>query len=312
MDRRSWMTAILVVLIAGTVPALSQIVRATKPVAVVNGVAISTKDLDAVLASAGPAPVEMPKAQLRQRQVEALGLLIDTVLMRQFLEQQIPPVSADEVSRRLKEMEVGLVAQGKSLTEFCHDTNQTEEQLRASIADHLRWSAYTAKFVTETTVEQYFKDNQDFFDDVKVEASHIVLRVSATSTAAEKETARTELQKIRTQLMTDPKADFAALAKQHSQDPRADKGGELGSFPRKWVFDEAFSKAAFALKEGEISDIVETEYGLHLIKVTKRKPGTQADFAKIKETVREFCAEEMRQQILAKERKAAKIEINLP
>lgn len=282
-----------------------------KPVATVNGVPISAAELDNVLKMAGPVTVPLPEKQRRLRQVEALGILIDNVLMRQFLEKQTRPVPQEEVERRLNEMAAGLREQGKSVEEFCHDTNQTLEQLRANIAEHLRWSAFVAANINEQTLENYYREYKDFFDGVTVRASHIVKRLPSNATETEKAKARMALEKVRQKLLSDPKADFAELAKEYSEDPQASRGGDLGFIPRKW-FDESFSRAAFALQEGQISDIVQTEYGLHLIKVTARKPGTPSEYTKIKEAVREFCAEDLRQQILAKERKEAKITIDLP
>lgn len=319
MDRRTWMAAVLVVL-AGWLPAApAQPVRPpSKPVATVNGVPISLAQLDAVVKAAGPVPVHLTAAQRRQRQVEALGLLIDAVLMRQFLADKTAPIPKAEVERRLKEMKTGLEAQGKSLAEFCHDTNQTQEQLEEGIADHLRWSAYVAAQISDAAVEQYYKDNLDFFDNATVTASHIVFRVLPTATEKEKADTKAKLQALRKELVGaqgDAAAraqKFAEAAKTKSQDSRAAQGGDLGTFPRRWVFDEPFSKAAFALKEGEISDVVETDYGYHLILVTKRSAGTASEFAKIKEVVREFCAEDRRQSILAQQRQAGKIEVDLP
>jgi peptidyl-prolyl cis-trans isomerase C len=313
MDRRTWMATGLVVLAAWGGLASAQAVRPKAvPAAVVNGVAISMAEVQAILALAEPAPLAPTESQRRQRHVEALGLLIDNVLMRQFLAKHTAPVPPAEVARRLAEMEAGLKKQGKTLAEFCQDTNQTEEQFKASLADHLRWSAYTARQLTDAVVERYFKEHRDFFDKSTVEASHIVLRVPQSATDEEREQAKARLAKLRQQLVSDPKADFAEMARKYSQDAHAAQGGELGVFPRNGDFDESFLKAAFALKPGEISEVVQTDYGYHLIKVTRRNPGTPADYATIKEAVREFCAEDLRQQILVKERKAAKIEINLP
>jgi peptidyl-prolyl cis-trans isomerase C len=283
-----------------------------KPVALVNGTAITAAEVEAVLKASGPSPVQLPEAQRRQRYAEALGMLIDNLLMRQLLEKHTPPVSAEQVTAHLKEMEAGLKEQGKTLAEFCHDTNQTQAQLRAGIADHLRWSAYAMAHITEKDLETYYRDNKDFFDGVTVRASHIVLRVPASAPEAERTKARAKLAEIRRKLQGEPKADFAELAKEHSQDPRAAQGGDLGFFPRKWVFDEAFARVAFALEVGQISDVVQTDYGLHLIKVTARKPGKPSTYAEMKEAVREFCVEDLRQELLARERKKAKIEPNLP
>jgi peptidyl-prolyl cis-trans isomerase C len=284
---------------------------APKPAAVVNGEPVSAAELQAVLKLSGPVAVHLPEGQRRQRQMEALSLLIDNLLMRQFLAKHTPAVPPAEVDKRLAEFEAGLKEQGKGLAEHCHDTHQTVEQLRAGIADHIRWATYVRPKVTDEVVAKYYKDNKDFFDEVTVQASHIVLRVPPTATEADKAAARAKLDDLRAKVVAGT-LDFAEAARKHSQDPAAAQGGDLGYFPRKWVFDEAFSRAAFALPVGQVSDVVQTDYGLHLIKVTGRKPGKPSDFAKIKEAVREFCAEDLRQQLLAEQRKAATIEINLP
>jgi peptidyl-prolyl cis-trans isomerase C len=284
---------------------------AAKPAAVVNGEAVSAAELQALLQLSGPTAVQLPEAQRRQRQMEALSLLIDNLLMRQFLAKNTAPVPGAEVDKRLAEFEAGLKEQGKTLAEHCHDTHQTVEQLRAGISDHIRWATYIRPKLTDEVVAKYYQENKDFFDGVTVQASHIVLRLPGSAGEADKAGARARLTDLRAQIVAG-KLDFAEAARKHSQDPAAAQGGDLGYFPRKWVFDEAFSKAAFALPVGQLSDVVQTDYGLHLIKVTGRKPGKPTQLAEIKEAVREFCAEDQRQQLLAQQRKAANIEINLP
>lgn len=307
MNWRIWRLALGCVLLASL--ALAQ--TAAKAVAVVNGVTITAAELDAVLKAGGPTAVTMTEAVRKQRKLEALGMLIENVLMRQFLEKETKPIAAEEVARRLDEMKAGLKEQGKSVEEFCQDTNQTLAQLKANIAEHFRWTAYVQARLSDEAVAEYFKENRDFFDGTTVRASHIVVRLPATATDGEKAKAKQTLAQLRDKLKADPKADFGELAKAHSQDPQASKGGDLGWIPRKW-YDEAFSKAAFALPVGEVSDVVQTDYGVHLIKVTEKKPGKAFDFVKNKEAVREFCSEDMRQQILTRLRKEARVTITLP
>jgi peptidyl-prolyl cis-trans isomerase C len=282
-----------------------------RPVAVVNGQVITKGELDAVLNLGGPSPLQLPEGQQRQHQMEALGLLIDDLLMHQFLSQKGPPVPAAEVDKKMAEMEAGLRKQNKSLKEFCQDIHKTEAQVRADIAHSIQWANFTRGRVTEADTEQYYKEFRDFFDKVTVRASHIVLRMPPDAPDAERAQARTKLAELRGQILGG-KLDFADAAKAHSQCPSAAKGGDLGFFPRKWVFDEPFARAAFALQPGEVSDVVQTDYGLHLIKVTERKPGEPSDYTKIKDVVREFCVEDLHQLLLAEQRKAAKIEIKLP
>ena len=92
----------------------------------------------------------------------------------------------------------------------------------------------------------------------------------------------------------------------------APQGGDLLFFPRKYVVDEQFSRVAYSMKPGEISDVVESATGLHLIKVTERKQGTSTEYAKVKGEVREFYMEDLKQNLLNQLRKEAKIDIHLP
>ncbi len=308
MKWQIWMVGLGTLALVGA--ALAQ-APAAKPVATVNGTAVSAAELDAVLKANGPVPVHLPEGQRKQRQMEALGLLIDNALMREFLEKNTKPVGDEEVGRRIEEMRAGLRKQNKSLEEFCQETGQDLTQLKAGLTEYLRWNAYVQARLSEKEVEDFYKENKDFFDGTTVRVSHIVKRLPSTATDAEKAKERQALTELRQRLVSDPKADFAELAKQHSQDPQAKAGGDLGWIPRKW-FDEAFSKAAFALQVGQVSEVVQTDYGLHLIKVTERKVGKGSNYAEIKDAVREFCAEDMRQQILAKLRKEAKLTIDLP
>jgi parvulin-like peptidyl-prolyl isomerase len=282
-----------------------------QPPAVVNGEVIPLAALEASLGQAGPSPVQQPEAQRRQTQMQALSGLIDRALMRQFLAKNAKPADPAEVNQKIKELDAALRKQGKTLQDFYRDMHQTEGMLRESVAEMLQWYAYAKDRLTDADVEQYYKEYKDFFDRVQVRASHIVLRLPATATESERAQARAKLADLRAQIVGG-KLDFAEAAKAHSQCPTADKGGDIGWFPRKWVVEEPFAKAAFALQVGQVSDVVESDYGLHLIKVTDRKAGQPSDFAKIKDEVREICIEDMQQNVLMQQRKAAKIEIHLP
>src|SRR4051794_32879508 len=281
-------------------------------VAVVNGDRITAAELEAVMRLGGPTPLQLPEAQRRQHQMEAPAVLVDDLLMHQFLDKNAPPVPQAEVDKKIAELETGLKKQGKSLQEFCRDMGQTEAQVRKNVGRMLQWTTYVGGRLTDAEVEKYYREYKDVFDRATVRASHIVLRLPADAPAAEAAQARAKLADLRAQIVAG-KLDFAEAAKAHSQCPLSTgKGGDLGFFPRKWVFEESFSRAAFGLQVGQVSDVVQTEYGLHLVKVTDRKAGEPSDFAKIKDEVRDFCAEDMRQQMLAELRKGSKIEVRLP
>jgi peptidyl-prolyl cis-trans isomerase C len=303
-----WTVGLAAAQTPGAAPA--QPAAGNKPVAVVNGETISSAALDEVLRS-NPTALQLSEGQKKMQQMEALGLLIDDLLMHQFLARNTPPVPQAEIDKKYAEMEAGVRKQGKSIQEYCRERNMTDAQVRANIGHMIQWLGFVQSHVNEADVEKYYQDNRDFFDGVTVRVSHIVLRLPAGAPPGEVAQARTKLTDLRNQIVAG-KLDFAAAAKAHSQDPTAANGGDMGFVPRKWILPEPFAQVAFALPTGQVSDIVETEYGLHLIKVTERKPGQGSDYAKAKEAVREICIEEMRERLLTEQRKAAKIEINLP
>jgi parvulin-like peptidyl-prolyl isomerase len=281
-----------------------------KPAAVVNGTAITVAEVEAVLKQASPSATPLTEMQKKQMRMEALGMLIDDQLMEQFLRKNGPHIGPDEVNRRFAELEAAQKKQGKTMEAFYKETGQNEVQLRINLLNMIQWANYVKEHLTEADVKRFYDESRDFFDRVSVRASHIVIRIQRAAPENEKQVVRAKLQEIRQQIVSGA-VDFAQAAKKHSQDSTAPSGGDIGFFPRKFAVDESFAQAAFALKPGEVSQIVETDYGMHLIKVTERKPGLTSDYTKIKEEVREFCIEEMRLHLLNDQRKAAKVEINM-
>ena len=120
------------------------------------------------------------------------------------------------------------------------------------------------------------------------------------------------MAKLREEIVNNKK-DFALAAKEFSQGPTRDQGGDLDWFPHiKGVLPEPLLHTAFSLPPGQISDVLESELGIHILKVVERKPGEPSDFTKIKEQVRQLCIEEMQQVVLQQLRQSAKIENYLP
>src|SRR5262249_41270883 len=149
--------------------------------------AIDPVEIAAVLQRVGPIPVQLPEAQRRQLQHEALALLIDDVLMRQFLARNAPPVNQADVDRQMATLTDSPKKQNKTLLDFYRDTNQNEAQVRAMIVERLQWAAYGDAHVTEAMVQKFYQDYRDFFEGVRVRASHIVLRVAPAAPQAERD-----------------------------------------------------------------------------------------------------------------------------
>ena len=103
---------------------------------------------------------------------------------------------------------------------------------------------------------------------------------------------------------------FSAFAKQDSVCPSKRDGGDLNFFPRTGAMVEPFAKAAFDLKPYQMSDVVATDFGYHLILVTSRKDGAPKKFEEVKEDVRTLYAARLREAVIAQMKPKAQITIN--
>ena len=122
--------------------------------------------------------------------------------------------------------------------------------------------------LNEADVRTYFEQNQSRLQAKEERrASHILFAVDAKAPQAERDSVRAQAQQVLATLKQSPKR-FAELARQHSKDPgSANKGGDLDFFARGAMV-KAFEDAAFSLSPGQISDLVETEFGYHIIQIT--------------------------------------------
>ena len=125
--------------------------------------------------------------------------------------------------------------------------------------------------VTDTEIADFYgKNTARFTTPEQRSASHILINAKKEAPAAEKTAARAKAEAILAQLRKNP-AEFAAIAKVQSQDPgSAELGGDLGVI-EKGAFVKPVEEAIYHLKQGEISDVVESEYGFHVLTVTALK-----------------------------------------
>ena len=150
--------------------------------------------------------------------------------------------------------------------------------------------------VTDDDAKKFYDDpaNISMFEQPEmVRASHILLMTSDPEThqplSDEKKTAK---HKLMEDILKQARAgtNFADLAKKYSEDPGSkDKGGEY-TFPRGQMVKE-FEETAFSLKPGEISDIIETQFGYHIIKLSEKIPAKKVDFSKVKDALKEHLSQ---------------------
>jgi len=140
--------------------------------------------------------------------------------------------------------------------------------------------------ISEENVRTYYEKNKSRFKSPeKVRASVILLKFEPSKGKAGAKAVIKKFESILDQINNG--SDFSALAKRHSQDSLASKGGDLGYFTRKQMLP-AFSTRAFKMKVGEVSDIFKTGHGFHVIKVTDKKPGRVSPFETEKPKIEKF------------------------
>ncbi|MDR0817687.1 MAG: peptidylprolyl isomerase [Clostridiales Family XIII bacterium] len=156
--------------------------------------------------------------------------------------------------------------------------------------------------VTDEEVETYYETNKDeFYTPTEIQASHILM-----NDADHGQVTRAAIEAV----LAKAKAgdDFAALAKEYSEDDSAEDGGDLGFFAEDGSMVPEFEEAAFALKVGEISDIVETEFGYHIIKVTDIQPEEQQTLEAVREDIVTYIEEEHVETALEQLRASATVD----
>jgi peptidyl-prolyl cis-trans isomerase C len=131
----------------------------------------------------------------------------------------------------------------------------------------------TPPTITDEQAKAYYDEHPNLYSTTQIRASHILVK--------DEETAKQVLAELR-----ERPERFAELASEKSTDATsAKRGGDLGMFGQGRMVVE-FERAAFSLQPGELSDVVKTQYGYHVIMVTERKEGERKPFEQVKEQIR--------------------------
>lgn len=203
---------------------------------------------------------------------------------RQLLADNISKFLRESVDVSEKELQDEFVKRTETadLSFITFSKKSVSPEAKARVEKEITDSAVTA-FLGKNAerVKKYFDDHKSRYEaEEKVRASHILIKVDDKTKDAD---AKKKIEKI----LVDVKAgkDFAELAKANSQDGSAPKGGDLGFFGKKHMVP-AFSKAAFELKKvGDVSDVVRTPFGYHIIKLTARKSAEKKAFENVKSEI---------------------------
>jgi peptidyl-prolyl cis-trans isomerase C len=292
-----------------------------KVVAKVNDIELTERMVDDAIAlflaqrpQGAPEPTPEQRASLRRNVIETL---INQELMLQKARTEGIEGPAEEIDRRMQVLQKRY-GSADDMRQALDRAGLSNEKVRTLLERSLRIETYLEQYVVskvsvaDAQVEEYFKTHPDEMRRPEsVRASHIlVLAEEGKASDEERQGARARAREILGRLRGGE--DFAALARQHSQDGSAERGGDLGYFARGRMTPN-FERAAFALPVGKLSDVVETPFGYHLIKVTDRQPPRTFTLAEIREPLRQRLAEQERErrsrELLESLRGEARIEV---
>jgi peptidyl-prolyl cis-trans isomerase C/foldase protein PrsA len=238
--------------------------------------------------------------QLEPFKQAVLRDLIDRRLLLQAAKAAGVTVSAEEIDRGVLRM--GADYPTDSLNQALAEGQQSMAELRQHTAEQLtieklfQEHLYPRVAVTEAEIRKYFDEHPDEFKDPEeVHAAQIVVKTYD------------EAKRIQQQLQS---GKFSDLARKYSLSPDAKVGGDLGFFHRG-VMPHQFDDVAFKLGVGQVSDIVETEYGFHLFKVLEKRSARKHQLAEVHSKIHEKLLMEKRREAQVEYLKSLRAKANV-
>jgi parvulin-like peptidyl-prolyl isomerase len=239
-----------------------------------------------------PSPEDDAEAKLP---AELVAATLERAIDRRLVADRLVRVeklklSAEELAAVQRRFAASLTAQKSSLDQFKAQRGWSDEELTAYLMWQTLWSRYLRRELTDAALEKYFDAHRADFDGTQVRVSQLLLKVPSGADQSFVDKRLTEASAIRTQIATG-KLSFADAVRQYSESPSRDLGGDQGFIPRRGVMVEPFSRAAFALQQGETSPPVVTQFGVHLIHCTQIKRGAGTWSLQRDELTRAMAAE---------------------
>lgn len=299
-----------------------------KPVAVVNGVEITADDFRKTVATYKESISKMYGAELWNQEVKDGVKYKDEMkkaILQQMIQEQVIYQEAkkkkleakpEEVDKQFKQLKES-ISKDKEYEKFLKDNNIDDEFLKAQLAKDISIQNYKTNFdkntkISEEEMKKYYEENKNNYIDDEVKASHILIStVDSKTNKPVSEAKKKEAKKKAEEVLKKAKSgeDFAKLAKEYSDDKgSAENGGDLGFFSKGEMVPE-FEKAAFSMDKDEISDLVESQFGYHIIKVTDKKY-KEYTFDEVKDNIKQNLLYKKYTEEVNKLTKEAKIEKN--
>ncbi|MFC1467694.1 peptidylprolyl isomerase [Verrucomicrobiota bacterium] len=226
------------------------------------------------------------------------GMIMEIVLKDAAKAAGITAEPAD-VRARIEQIKTQLPAEmslGDMISQQGLTMDAFKEQLTAQMAIQKMMEAEANKVAEASDAEAqtfYNENTERFMRPEQVRASHILIKTEKSDTDEVKAEKKAKAEALAKQAKEG--ADFATLAKENSACPSKDQGGDLNYFAKERMVPE-FSEAAYSMNAGDISGVVETQFGYHVIKVTDKKAAEQVDFTNVVANIKGFLTQQKKQQ----------------
>lgn len=275
--------------------------------AVVNGTTIPMGDLEAEMArytrQMTMTGQTLPPEKASEIRKQVLDGLVSREILRQETAKKGIKVDEAEVDAQIAALKKRFPSEaefGNTLSRM----NLSETELKSQFSNEMAIKKMIEQEVTSKITiapdqsKSFYEKNPDLFKTPEmVKASHILVSLPEKSSDEEKAKAKAKIEEVQKRLQKGE--DFATLAKEVSDCPSKEKGGDLDFFERGQMVGP-FEDAAFALKVGETSGIVQTQFGFHIIKVTDRKEPSMTPYEEIKERIEQHLKQEEANEQLVK------------
>ena len=264
-----------------------------KTVARVNGKDISAaehKRAQKILIENKPG-LQIPATLQKEFEMQALNQLISSELLfqaSQKLDIKDLDKQAEVKLAQTKNRFPDVNDYAKGLQDIGMDEKMFLDSVRRDLAISYLVNTKIASDITvsQEEIQKFYDHNPEKFRlEEQVRASHLLIGVDSKAGPEEKKAARDKADRLHRDLLNG--GDFAKLAKETSTCPSSKQGGDLGFFSRGKM-DTQFEKAAFALEAGGLSDVVETRYGYHIIKMVERKKAEQIPLSTASKKIEDY------------------------
>lgn len=231
---------------------------------------------------------------------------LEKVITQELLTQESREIKIDSIEEKvdegIKKIKIKYKTE-ENFKNYLESKKLTENDLRENLIRRIKTEKYLEEKgiqnpdIPEEEIKAFYEESKsNYRTDEYIRVNHILIKVDENASQEEKDAARQKAEKIRKEIVNGK--SFAAMAREFSEDGNAANGGNLNYIKRGFMPPE-FDSAAFGLKKDEMSEVIQTKFGFHIIKVFDRKPAGITPYNEVRNFIRKYLQEEVSRKKLA-------------